>query len=86
MSKTKKPGSGRTLGAGSFCRVKLKELKRLLGDDADVVVAIRFARELNAEYAPFEATTANIKSFAQPAVPVVVEDFNIDNETVLNKT
>ncbi len=80
MSKIRKSGSGRTSGAGSFCRVKLKELKRLLGDDAEVVVSIRFARELNAEFSPFEATTANIKSFATQTIQMQEDVLTPANE------
>jgi hypothetical protein len=53
---------GKTKGAGSFLQVNLKELNRVLKEDAVVVVSRRFAETLNLEVEQFEASTTNIKA------------------------
>ena len=53
---------GKTKGAGSFLQVNLRELNRVLKEDAIVVVSRRYAETLNLEVEQFEATTENIKA------------------------
>ena len=53
---------GKTKCAGSFLQVNLKELNRVLKEDAVVVVSRRFAETLNLEVEQFEASTTNIKA------------------------
>ena len=53
---------GKTKGAGSFLQVNLKELNRVLKEDAIVIVSRRYAETLNLEVEKFEATTTNIKA------------------------
>ena len=53
---------GKTKGAGSFLQVNLKELNRVLKEDAIVIVSRRYAETLNLEVEKFEATTTNNKA------------------------
>jgi len=53
---------GKTKGAGSFLQVNLRELNRVLKEDAIVVVSRRYAETLNLEVEDFKATTTNIKA------------------------
>jgi hypothetical protein len=53
---------GKTKGAGSFLQVNLRELNRVLKEDAVVVVSRRYAETLNLEVDEFKATTTNIKA------------------------
>jgi hypothetical protein len=53
---------GKTKGAGSFLQVSLRELNRVLREDAVVVVSRRYAETLNLNVEIFEATTTNIKA------------------------
>ena len=53
---------GKTKGAGSFLQVNLRELNRVLKEDAIVVVSRRYAETLNLQVDKFEATTENIKA------------------------
>jgi hypothetical protein len=53
---------GKTKGAGSFQQVNLRELNRVLKEDAIVIVSRRYAETLNLEVEKFEATTTNIKA------------------------
>ena len=53
---------GKTKGAGSFLQVDLRELNRVLKEDAIVVVSRRSAETLNLKVDKFKATTDNIKA------------------------
>ena len=53
---------GKTKGAGSFLQVNLRELNRVLKEDAIVVVSRRFAETLNLTVDKFVASTENIKA------------------------
>ena len=53
---------GKTKGAGSFLQVNLRELNRVLKEDATVVISRRYAETLNLKVDKFEATTDNIKA------------------------
>ena len=53
---------GKTKGAGSFLQVNLRELNRVLKEDAIVVISRRYAETLNLKVEKFEATTDNIKA------------------------
>lgn len=53
---------GKTKGAGSFQQVNLRELNRVLKEDAVVIVSRRFAETLSLEVEEFQATTENIKA------------------------
>lgn len=53
---------GKTKGAGSFLQVNLRELNRVLKEDAVVVISRRYAETLNLKVEKFEATTDNIKA------------------------
>ena len=53
---------GKTKGAGSFQQVNLRELNRVLKEDAVVIVSRRFAETLSLEVQEFQATTENIKA------------------------
>jgi len=53
---------GKTKGAGSFLQVNLRELNRVLKEDATVIISRRYAETLNLKVEKFEATTDNIKA------------------------
>ena len=62
MATTRKKGSGRTKGATSLIEVSLRELNRVLKEDATVIVSRRFAETLSLQTDNFAATTTNIES------------------------
>ena len=53
---------GKTKGAGSFVQVNLRELNRILKEDAIIVVSRRFAEALVLETESFISNTPNQKS------------------------
>ena len=53
---------GKTKGAGSFVQVNLRELNRVLKEDAIVVVSRRFAEALVLDTENFVASTPNQKA------------------------
>tara|TARA_Y100000310_G_scaffold93569_1_gene91051 strand:+ start:3554 stop:3787 length:234 start_codon:yes stop_codon:yes gene_type:complete len=53
---------GKTKGAGSFVQVDLRELNRVLKEDATVVVSRRYAETLSLNTDKFVATTENVES------------------------
>ena len=53
---------GKTKGAGSFLQVNLRELNRVLKEDATVIISRRYAETLNLKVEKFAATTDNIKA------------------------
>ena len=53
---------GKTKGAGSFVQVNLRELNRVLKEDATVIISRRFAETLSLNTDAFAATTTNIES------------------------
>jgi hypothetical protein len=55
---------GKTKGAGSFAKVNLRELNRVLKEDATIIVSRRFAETLLLNTDNFAATTTNIESQA----------------------
>ena len=62
---------GKTKGAGSFVQVDLRELNRVLKEDASVVISRRFAETLSLNTDSFAATTTNIE--AQTPVKIKTE-------------
>ena len=63
---------GKTKGAGSFVQVNLRELNRVLKEDAVIVVSRRFAEALVLETDSFVSSTPNQKAM-QP-VEVTAEE------------
>ena len=63
---------GKTKGAGSFVQVNLRELNRVLKEDAVIVVSRRFAEALVLETDSFVSSTPNQKAM-QP-VEVTTEE------------
>ena len=53
---------GKTKGAGSFVQVNLRELNRVLKEDAVIVVSRRFAEALVLDTDAFVSSTPNQKS------------------------
>ena len=53
---------GKTKGAGSFAQVDLRDLNRVLKEDASVIISRRFAETLSLNTDSFTATTTNIES------------------------
>ena len=64
---------GKTKGAGSFVKINLRELNRVLKEDATVVVSRRFAEALDLEADSFTSTTKN-QTAMQP-VKLTKEDW-----------
>ena len=50
---------GKTKGAGSFVKINLRELNRVLKEDATIVVSRCFAEALELETEKFSSTTKN---------------------------
>ena len=73
---------GKTKGAGSFLQVNLRELNRVLKEDAVVIISRRYDETLNLKVDKFEATTKNIKAKepvdfkSEELAPVQVEEEN----------
>ena len=55
---------GKTKGAGSFVQVNLRELNRVLKEDASVIISRRFAETLSLQTDNFTATPPNIEAQA----------------------
>ena len=72
-----KKGSGRTKGAGSFAKVSLRELNRILREDATVIINRRYADLLSLNCQGFKATTENIQAVAKQ-IDIQEEDLNKD--------
>ena len=71
----RKKGSGRTKGAGSFVKVTLGELNRILREDATVIVNRRYAELIGLDNENFVATTENITA---AAVQLSVTETNLE--------
>ena len=61
----RKGKSGRTKGAVSFLAINLRELNRVLKEDAIVVVSRRYAEQLQLDGKPMSANTKNIQSYGK---------------------
>jgi len=61
----RKGKSGRTKGAVSFLAINLRELNRVLREDAIVMVSRRYAEQLHLEGKPMSASTKNIESYGK---------------------
>ena len=74
---------GKTKGAGSFVQVNLRELNRVLKEDATIIVSRRFAETLSLDTENFAATTTNIE--AQTPVKVKTEQLEPVAEVKVTK-
>ena len=81
----RKKGSGRTKGAGSFVKVSLKELNRLLRPEAVVIINRRYAELIVLANEDFVATTENIKA-AGEQVDFQVTKLDSEEEAALPMT
>jgi len=61
----RKGKSGRTKGAVSFLAINLRELNRVLREDAIVMVSRRYAEQLHLDGKPMSASTKNIQSYGK---------------------
>jgi hypothetical protein len=73
----RKKGSGRTKGAGSFVKVTLGELNRVLRKDAVVIINRRYAEMVGLTNDQFVATTENIQSVA---TQVDIQEIDLDEQ------
>ena len=77
MKKKRKKGSGRTKGAVSFVRVTLKDLNRVLRENASVLVSRKYAEqlELNSEGVKIGMTTAKqmVKGFTKNRIKAKIQ-------------
>ena len=72
---------GKTKGAGSFVQVNLRELNRVLKEDASVIISRRFAETLSLQTDRFTATTTNIEAQA----PVEIKSEKLEPVVELTK-
>tara|TARA_B100000029_G_C17325105_1_gene869660 strand:- start:620 stop:856 length:237 start_codon:yes stop_codon:yes gene_type:complete len=72
---------GKTKGAGSFVQVNLRELNRVLKEDATIIVSRRFAETLSLDTDNFAATTTNIEA----QTPVKVKTEQLEPVVEVNK-
>ena len=80
MATTRKKGSGRTKGATSLIEVNLRELNRVLREDAIVMVGRKFAEALGLEAGRrIVSNYANLSAVA----PVEVKETELEEETKL---
>jgi hypothetical protein len=79
----RKGKSGRTKGAVSFLAINLRELNRVLKDDAIVVVSRRYAEQLQLDGKPMSASTKNIEAHAKQ-IDVKVNALEEEDEGVAN--
>lgn len=61
----RKGKSGRTKGAVSFLAINLRELNRVLKEDAIVLVSRRYAEQLQLDGVPTAANTKNIEAYGK---------------------
>lgn len=73
---------GKTKGAGSFLQVSLKELNRVLKEDAMVVISRRYAEALELKTDNFVASTENVKA----KKPVEFKTAKLTEEELAEKT
>ena len=79
----RKGKSGRTKGAVSFLAINLRELNRVLREDAIVMVSRRYAEQLHLDGKPMSASTKNIESYAKQ-VDVNISTLKEEDEGVAN--
>ena len=72
---------GKTKGAGSFVQVNLRELNRVLKEDATVIISRRFAETLSLNTDNFAATTTNIEA----QVPVKIKTEQLEPVAEVSK-
>jgi len=72
---------GKTKGAGSFVQVNLRELNRVLKEDATIIVSRRFAETLSLDTDNFAATTTNIEA----QTPVKIKTEQLEPVVEVNK-
>tara|TARA_Y100000310_G_scaffold156920_1_gene156337 strand:+ start:313 stop:549 length:237 start_codon:yes stop_codon:yes gene_type:complete len=72
---------GKTKGAGSFVQVDLRELNRVLKEDASVIISRRFAETLSLNTDTFNATTTNIEA----QTPVKIKTEQLEPVAEVNK-
>ena len=58
----KKTGSGKTKGATSFVAVKLRELNRVLKEDAVIVISRKYAEQLELDSKPMYTKNNNLET------------------------
>jgi len=74
----RKGKSGRTKGAVSFLAINLRELNRVLREDAIVMVSRRYAEQLHLDGKPMSASTKNIESYGKQ-IDVKLDALKVDS-------
>ena len=74
----RKGKSGRTKGAVSFLAINLRELNRVLREDAIVMVSRRYAEQLHLDGKPMSASTKNIESYGKQ-IDVKIDALKVDS-------
>ena len=65
-------GSGRTKGAVSFVSVNLRELNRILKDDAQVLISRRYAEQLSLDGSPVGINAKVLKDHASDKAEIEI--------------
>ena len=79
----RKGKSGRTKGAVSFLAINLRELNRVLREDAIVMVARRYAEQLHLDGKPMSASTKNIEAYGKQ-IDVKIDAPTEEDEGIAN--
>ena len=79
----RKGKSGRTKGAVSFLAINLRELNRVLREDAIVMVSRRYAEQLHLDGKPMSASTKNIEAYGKQ-IDVKIDAPTEEDEGVAN--
>ena len=80
MMKTRKKGSGRTKGATSLIEVNLRELNRVLREDALVMVGRKYAEALGIQMG--NRIVSNYNNLSAVA-PVEIKETEVDEEVAV---
>lgn len=73
MDKKNKSRRGRKSGSVSFAAVKMSDLKEMFGDKAQVVVSLRWAKNLGLEYKAINGGTTTIGLSADAEKPLEIK-------------
>ena len=79
--KPRKKGSGRTSGSTSFVEVPLRELNRVLKEDAIVIIGRKYAEAVRLDARKVESNVEVIESVAS-AVEVKSSDLTTDDSVM----
>tara|TARA_Y100000310_G_scaffold317078_1_gene369535 strand:- start:939 stop:1211 length:273 start_codon:yes stop_codon:yes gene_type:complete len=79
--KPRKKGSGRTAGSTSFVEVSLRELNRVLKEDAVIIIGRKYAEALRLDSKKVESNVDVIESVTS-AVELKTADLTVDDSVL----